>query len=273
MVSFVGGGGRAVFGGALGSLKLRALGVLLVLLAGPATRLAAETPVSSGGTSEAFAQLATRNIVTMPGSPPAVAASAVMSVDSSQSCVTTKPTFGNSTWAPAFVAGSVPVDADAFPVQFTYFDGSIYGVSPGYVFDYLEVIALNVSCTVTPAGGSPASFNFQIPIYFCNVPDVFPTQPAMGLSTSGCAITDVPSGCTLPSGGIVAPNSYAHNSDTENLKVYQPPSPTTLPEQTPAVAVDVQLFYNGFTTDLPFKGFSPFLVRASCSALSAFTNQ
>lgn len=247
------------------------LGLLPALLAAPAMVLAVE-PVSSGGTPEAFAQLTTRNIVPMPGSPPAVTASAVMSVDSSPSCVTKKPTFDNLTWAPAFVAGSVPVDTNSFPVQFTYFDSTIYEVSPGYLFDYLEVIVLDVSCSVTLAGGSASSFNFQIPIYLCNIPDVYPTQPAMGLSTSGCAVTEIPSGCTAPSAGIVAPNSYAHNSSTENLKVYQPPSPTTPPEDTPAVAVDIQLFYNGFTVP-NLKGLSPFLVRATCSALSAFTNQ
>jgi hypothetical protein len=193
-------------------------------------------------------------------------------VDSSSSCTTTQPSFNNSRFSPAFVAGSVPLDANSYPVQFTYFDSSVYTVSPGYVFDYLEVVVLNVSCSVTPAGGSPSSFNFQIPIYLCNIPGFYPTQSAMGLSTSGCAITAVPSGCTVPTAGVVAEGTYAHNSATENLKVYQPPSPATAPEDTPAVAVDLQLFYNGFTTR-SLSGLSPFLVRASCSTLSAFTNQ
>lgn len=246
--------------------------VLLAALLAARAVTAADVPVSSGGTSEAFAQLSTRDIVPMPGSPPAVTASAVMSVDSSSSCVTALPTFDNARWSPALVAGSVPVDANSYPVQFAYFSDQPYVVSPGYVFEYLEVVLLNVSCSVTPAGGSASSFHFQIPIYLCNIGEVFPTQPAIGLSTAGCKVTGIPSGCTVPTAGIVAPNSYAHNSDTENLKVYQPPSPTTAPEETPAVAVDVQLFYNGFTVPI-VKGFSPFLVRVACSSLSAFTNQ
>ena len=247
------------------------VGLLPALLAVPAA-LAADVPVSSGGTPEAFAQLTTIDIVPTPGSPPAVTASAVMSVDSSPSCVTAQPTFNDATFAPSFVAGSVPVDARSYPVQFTYFSATPYGVSPGYVFDYLEVVVLNVSCGVTPAGGAASSFNFQVPIYLCNIPDVFPTQAAMGLSTSGCKVTEAPSGCTVPTAGIVAPGTYAHNSATENLAVYQPPSPTTTPEETPAIAVDLQLFYNGFTVPVQ-KGFSPFLVRVACSSLSTFTNQ
>lgn len=255
-----------------GVISVRVVVPVLLVLLGVATVGSAAVPVSSGGTPEAFVQLATRDIVPSPGASPAVTASATMSVDSSPSCVYAEPTFNNASFSPSFVAGSVSIDADSYPVQFTYFSSKPYSVSPGYIFDYIAVALLDVSCSVTPAGGSASAFRFQIPIYLCTIPKTDPTVSAIGLSTSGCAITAIPTGCTIPTAGIVASGSYAHNSSTENLKVYQPPSPTTSPEETPAVAVDVQLFYNGFTVS-GVPGFSPFLVRVACSSLSAFTNQ
>lgn len=245
----------------------RATPLLILLLAGPAA-----AALVTGGATESFVQLTTVDIVPTPGAAPAVTASSVMSADSSSSCTATKPSFNNSTFAPSLVASSLPVDANAYPVQLSYFNGSIYTVSPGYIFDYLEVVVLDVSCSVTPAGGSASSFQFQIPIYLCNVPNAFPTQPAFGMSPSDCAISAVPNGCTVPTAGILAEGTYSHSSDSEILHVYQPPSPTTDPEQTPAVAVDLQLFYNGFS-GIDRTQVSPFLVRVSCAALSAFTNQ
>lgn len=235
------------------------------------TATVAKTPVSSGGTTEAFAQLITLDIVPSPGMPPSVTASAVMSVDSSPSCVTAKkPTAGGAAFSPFFVSGNLPVDANSFPVQFTYFAATPYLSSPGYDYEYIAAVTLNVSCSVTPNGGSPSSYNFVVPIYFCELNQF---QPAIGLSPSGCQIATTPSTCTISPAGIADPNGYSHNSTTENLQVYAPPSTgSTPPEQIPAIAVDVQLFYNGFSqyTD---SHFSPFLVRVACSALSAFTNQ
>jgi hypothetical protein len=253
-------------------VSVRVVVPALLVLLGMTTAARAAVPVSAGGTPETFAQLVTRDIVPSPGASPTVTASATMSVDSSSSCVYAEPTFNNASFSPSFVAGSVPIDADSYPVQFTYFSSRPYSASPGYVFDYIAVALLDVSCSVTPAGGSASAFRFQVPIYLCTIPKTDPTLSAIGLSTSGCAITTIPAGCTIPSAGVVASGGYAHNSETENLKVYQPPSPTTSPEETPAIAVDLQLFYNGFTV-AGAQGFSPYLVRVACSSLSAFTNQ
>jgi hypothetical protein len=174
------------------------------------------------------------------------------------------------------VSGNLPVDANGFPVQLTYFGSEPYTASPGYAFNYLEVATLNVSCGVTPTGGSASSFNFVVPIYLCTSGPGFPTQSAIGLSTSGCLVSKVPSTCTVSSAGAVDPNGYARNTTTENLQVYQPsPLGSLPPEQTPAIAVDLQLLYNGMTPAFSegLKGFSPYLVRVACSSLSTFTNQ
>lgn len=251
--------------------------VFALMLIRSLAAFADSTPVNSGGTPEAFAQLVTYNIVPSAGATPSVTASAVMSIDSSASCVTAVPPFkGTPAFSPAFVSSSLPLDANALPTQFTYFGSDPYTASPGYEFNYLEVATLNVSCSVTPSGGSASSYNFAVPIYLCNSGEVFPTQPAIGFSTSGCQITQVPSSCTISPAGAVDPNGYSRNTVTENLKVFMPESAGNLPpEQTPAIAVDIQLLYNGFSLAFSegLKGFSPYLVRVACSSLSTFTNQ
>ena len=251
--------------------------VFALMLIRSLAAFADSTPVNSGGTPEAFAQLVSYNIVPSAGATPSVTASAVMSIDSSWSCVTAIPPFkGTPAFSPAFVSGDLSLDANALPTQFTYFGSSPYTASPGYAFNYLEVATLNVSCSVTPSGSSASSYNFKVPIYLCTSGRGFPSQPAIGLSTSGCEVTEVPSGCTVSSAGTVDPNGYSRNTTTENLQVYMPsPSGNLPPEQTPAIAVDIQLLYNGFSLAFSegLKGFSPYLVRVACSSLSTFTNQ
>lgn len=101
--------------------SVRVVAPLLLVLLGVATGAPAAVPVSAGGTPETFAPLVTRDIVPSPGASPTVTASATMSVDSSSSCVYAERTFNNASFSPTFVAGSIPIDADSYPVQFTYF--------------------------------------------------------------------------------------------------------------------------------------------------------
>jgi hypothetical protein len=80
-----------------------------------------------------------------------------------------------------------------------------------------------------------------------------------------CAGFTTPS-APASSGTVTAATSY------ENLQVYPMPNPGALPAQAlPAVAVDIQEFYNGFT--IPGwnggnGGGSPFLIRVLCTPFS-----
>jgi hypothetical protein len=237
--------------------------VLVLLLIHPTTNFA-QTLVS-GGTQEAFAQLQT---VDLPGtSTTSITSSASMSVDSSGVC---GEGFG------LFVANNVPIDANGLPAQISYFGDSYLSTSQN---NYLGVAVLNVSCSVA-ASGSNQSFDFMVPIYFCDTPAFPPIQAGAGLATSGCALTNPNpfNMCPIPTAGTVDSNAYNVSSHRENLAVYVPPSAGTLPNnQTPAIAVDVQRLYNGFTGSSfagnGFAGFSPYLVRVACGPFSAFTNQ
>jgi hypothetical protein len=249
--------------------RLFLLAPVLCLLLWQATTIYAQTPVNAGGSAESFAQLVTLSIVP-PAGGTSITASAVMSIDNSLSC--DSPNSGNAQGFPfpVFVAQNVPIDPNSLPGQITYFNSYFYYF--GINQHYLELATLNVSCSIASSGGSSSSYNFSIPIYFCDTNTLSSPQPAIGLSTSGCKNTSVPSTCPFSPAGIRAPNTYFRNSATENLQVYEPMSGGSQPPaQTPAVAVDVQLLYNGFSV-ADRSGFSPFLVRVACSALSSFTN-
>jgi hypothetical protein len=225
-----------------------------------------------GFTTESFAQLETLNIVPSAGATPSVTATATMSIDHSASCLkTTTPPAGATAFSPTFVAANLPLDANGLPAQTTYFDWPTVGGS------YLEAAVLNVSCSVE-SGGVASSYNFALPIYICGTvsASAYP-DTAIGFSTSGCDLANLPSSCSISRAGTFDPNAYHLATPTEHLEVYEPSSEGDLhPEQTPAIAVDIQLLYNGFSMGTVIANaptFSPFLIRVACSSLSAFTNQ
>ncbi len=257
----------------------------LSLLVWQAQTIYAQTPVNAGGTPESFAQLITIDI---PGSAPtaspaatptpSVSANATMSIESSPSCESPNTSTSLGYPYPAFLSQSIPLDSNALPVQMTYFSSYYYFY--GLPAHYIAVAYLDVSCGVagTNTSGSPFSnsYNFAIPIYFCDTGSLDQSlsggpQAAIGLSTSGCQNRNVPAACPFSPAGVIDVSGYSHNASTENLAVFVPPQAQGSSEETPAVAVDVQLLYNGFSVSNR-DGLSPYLVRVACSALSSFSN-
>ncbi len=235
-------------------------GLALMLFACSATRLSAQ--VGPAVHTESFVQFETWDInSTDPTAPPTVSASGTMTISTSGLC--------QSSGAPQFVSANLPVDAGDFPIQFTYL--AVPTAAP-----WMDAATLNVSCTVTNSGVT-TNYVFQIPIYLCN--PIGGLGTIMALNPESCFNSSLLSSCTITQAGTLAPAGFSVNTSTEILQVYQPPSSViqnlTL-QQTPAVAIDIQFLYNGFSSSFtsssgPWE--APLFVRVACSSLSAFSNE
>lgn len=200
-----------------------------------------------GLTNESFIQLvAAPNASASPV--PAFSASASMS------------TIGCNALTPSgmYFTGNT-VDANDLPTQLSYFEN----------IGAAGAVQLSGACTITDnSSGQSQTFHFTIPIKFT------PSSSSNNLPVTAGFISNTLTECagfTTPSsaassGAVTAATAY------ENLTVYPMPNPGSLPAQAlPAVAVDIQEFYNGFTIDGwngGLGGGSPFLIRVLCTPFS-----
>lgn len=212
--------------------------------------------ISDGG-SEVFVQLLTETVASAGGGSAQPPASAVLSIDTAPSCNTAGTTIA--------VQDSVPIDANAWPIQATY-RGSLTGSSGG-------VLRLAASCTLEPGG---QSYQFQIPLFLCTDVGI---GAVVDFSTTSC--TDASLVSTLSAQGCPYltsvpassdPSGYSTDSSTETLQVFSAPLVGASPEITPALAVDIQAFYNGFSVAKSDVLLAPILVRVVCGALTTFQN-
>jgi hypothetical protein len=164
------------------------------------------------------------------------------------------------------VNAETPVDANDLPIQIVYFE---WTGGTGY-----ENLLGN--CSVT-SNGQTQSFNFAIPIIFSQ------SSNSNKIPVTAQTVTDpsaIPTECNY-SLNIGVINSLTPTTLTrqENLQIYAMtnPSETGLSaNEIPAVGVDIQGFYNGFTVNKwaygngGCCGGAPFLVRVMCSTLAHF---
>lgn len=196
-----------------------------------------------------------------------------------------------------YVSQAVQIDQNTWPVQVVYAPGSTYynnsssKYNEGNYYDLTQGVAsLNVTCTIPSVDSSGTPIYYQgymnIPLYFSQYffDGSMVGLQQLGLSSSYNQISDSSCGAVL-SGGTVAPNALGPvYSSSENLQVYVAalPSPTPPPALTPAIAVDIQQFYSGFTSLISSTGVSPvkflsdfsvapFLVRVACGPQTEFT--
>jgi hypothetical protein len=162
------------------------------------------------------------------------------------------------------VASETPVDANDVPIQNIYFEwtgGTGYTVLIG-------------TCSVTNSGQTNY-FNFAIPVEF-----------EQASSSNKMPVTAQIITSSFPSSCQVATNYGVVNSQTptiatvqENLSIFalENPSESGLSaNQIPAVGIDIQGLYNGFTVNKWAYGSggccggAPFLIRVMCSTLAHF---
>jgi hypothetical protein len=164
------------------------------------------------------------------------------------------------------VASETPVDANDVPIQNIYFEwtgGTGYTVLIG-------------TCSVANSGQTNY-FSFAIPIEF---------EQAGSSNKMPVTAQILPSSTALPSSCQVKTNYGVVNSQTpsiatvqENLSIFalENPSESGLSaNQIPAVGIDIQGLYNGFTVNKWAYGSggccggAPFLIRVMCSTLAHF---
>jgi|GEM_PF-5595528 hypothetical protein len=170
------------------------------------------------------------------------------------------------------VGYEVMLDANDLPIQTVYFE---WAGGAGYE-------DLEGTCTVKSSNATQ-SFNFYIPITFAvataadGLPYGLPALPVTAQLPS--TTSSIPSECDFGENlGVVNSQTPAVSTHQENLQVYAlaNPSASLSADQIPAVGVDIQGLYNGFTVDnwTPEDGGccggAPFLIRVMCSTLAHF---
>jgi hypothetical protein len=162
------------------------------------------------------------------------------------------------------VASDTPVDANDVPIQDVYFEwtgGTGYTVLIG-------------TCSVANSGQTNF-FSFAIPVEFEQAGSSNKMPVTAQIITSS-----VPSSCQVKTNyGVVNSQTPSIATVQENLSVFalENPSDTGLSaNQIPAVGIDIQGFYNGFTVNHWAYGSggccggAPFLIRVMCSTLAHF---
>ncbi len=162
------------------------------------------------------------------------------------------------------VASEISIDSNDVPIQDVYFEwtgGTGYAVLIG-------------SCSVTNSGQTNF-FNFAIPVEFEQAGSTNKMPVTAQVITSA-----FPSSCQiLTTYGVVNSQTPTIATVQENLSVFalENPSDTGLSaNQIPAVGIDIQGFYNGFTVNKWTYGSggccggAPFLIRVMCSTLAHF---
>lgn len=230
--------------------RARRLAGFVLLLVSFASRA---WPSSVTGTSnEAFVQF----IVTQAGS------SSI--VNDTSPLITESCNADNTAFDP--VSAETPVDANDVPIQIVYFE---WTGGTGYTL-------LSGNCEVTNAG-QETFFPFAIPIEFEQAGSTNKMPVTAQILTSA---SSVPSSCEFFTNfGVINSQTPSIATVQENLQVFalENPSDTGLSaNQIPAVGIDIQGFYNGFTVNKWAYGSggccggAPFLIRVMCSTLAHF---
>ena len=158
---------------------------------------------------------------------------------------------------PAFTGNWI--NLNEIPTHLIYFQNK--GVVAG--------VQLNGACTITDSSSSQAqTFQFAIQVYFA----ASANSNGLPITASATPIGPICAGFTPTPAVAATQNVKMAATKYENLSVYPMPNPNNLPAQAlPAVAVDIQEFYNGFTLD-NFNsgqgGAAPFLIRVLCTPFS-----
>jgi hypothetical protein len=205
-----------------------------------------------GLTNETFMQF----VVTQAGSSSVVSSAAPLMAESCNA--------DNTSFDP--VSSETSVDANDLPTQITYFE---WTGGTGYTL-------LLSTCSVENSGQT-TFFSFAIPIEF---------EQASTSNKISVTAQIVPSSSSVPSScqfftnyGVVNSQTPSISTVQENLSVFalENPSETGLSaNQIPAVGIDIQGFYNGFTVNKWAYGSggccggAPFLIRVMCSTLAHF---
>jgi hypothetical protein len=164
------------------------------------------------------------------------------------------------------VKNVVNVDANDRPIQAVYFEWT-----GGTGYENLLGV-----CSVTNSGQTQ-SFQFGIPIVFEQ------SGNANKIPVTAYTLTNaqtIPEQCEFTTFfGVINSQTPSLFSKQENLQVYAMTNPSQgglAADQIPAVGVDIQGFYNGFTVNKWAVGSEgccgggPFLVRVMCSTLAHF---
>lgn len=205
-----------------------------------------------GLTNETFLQF----LVTQAGSSSTVASAGPLIAESCNA--------DNTSFYP--VSGETPVDANDVPSQIVYFE---WTGGTGYTL-------LLGTCSVANSGQTQY-FSFAIPIEFEQASSSNKMPVTAQIITTPSSI---PSSCGfLTDYGIVNTQTPSVATVQENLSIFalQNPSESGLSaNQIPAVGIDIQGLYNGFTVNKWAYGSggccggAPFLVRVMCSTLAHF---
>jgi hypothetical protein len=228
----------------------RLVGILVFWIAF-VPRAFATDPVT-GTTNESFLQF----LVTQAGTSSIVSNAAPLVAESCNP--------SNTSFDP--VSSETAVDPNDVPTQIVYFEWT-GGTA------YTELLG---TCSVENSGQT-TFFSFAIPIEFEQASSSNKMPVTAQIITTPSSI---PSSCGFfPSYGVVNSQTPSIATVQENLSIFalQNPSESGLSaNQIPAVGIDIQGFYNGFTVNKWAYGSggccggAPFLIRVMCSTLAHF---
>jgi hypothetical protein len=228
----------------------RLVGVIALLAVSAPGALAAD--LVTGTSNETFLQF----LVTQAGTSSTVSNASPLIAESCNAA--------NTSFDP--VSSETSLDANDVPSQIVYFE---WTGGTGYTL-------LAGTCEVTNSGQSNF-FSFAIPVEFEQA------GSSNKMPVTAQIITDsssLPSSCQFfPSYGVVNSQTPSVSTVQENLSIFalENPSETGLSaNQIPAVGIDIQGLYNGFTVNNWTLGVggccggAPFLIRVMCSTLAHF---